>query len=43
MTFPSRTLSDGSLVEIFPLTFGRARLAINRDPINRPFTIDNAW
>lgn len=43
MTFPSKTFPDGSLAEIYPLTFGRARIVINRDPINRPLTLDDGW
>jgi hypothetical protein len=36
-----RTLPDGRLATVIPLTLGRARLTVARDP--RSFAYDDVW
>jgi hypothetical protein len=42
MTIAKRILSDGRVAEVFPLTFGRARLGVSR-PERYGYTWDDEW
>lgn len=43
MKLPTRVLPDGSIIQVYDLTFNRARLGITRTPAEDNFTFDDEW
>jgi len=41
--FPRRTLPDGRTLEAIPLTFGRGRLCLTRNPDDVGLSYDESW